>query len=206
MKLELARTILVLILSAGAIAWFAALLFHRRTFAWRLPRPDEPEATEEVEIPAEPAVVRRRILATLRGGLAGLGPVALGDQAEDRVAGELWFAARSRKPVRFEISLRPGSGSTLATCRLRGLPGGWMRIVSAAFVYGLSPATLAAAAVIFPRAVLGSDDPAVRGQVVQAIQVIHFLWPPFLFCGLTRYLRRLTVGAFRTLLRNMAAA
>ncbi|MCU0726549.1 MAG: hypothetical protein MUE73_12290 [Planctomycetes bacterium] len=206
MTIETARTVLIVILGAGTVSWLAALLFHRRTFARRPPRPDEPEAAEEVSIRAEPAVVRRRLLSTLRGGLAGLGPVSLGESSADRVTGELSFAGRSKKPVRFEIDLGASGAGTLATCRFRNLPGNWMGAVSGAFVYFISPAALAAAAVVFPRMVLGSEDPAVRGQVVQAVQIIHFLWPPFLFCGLTRYIRKLCVGAFRALLRNMAAA
>lgn len=34
-----------------------------------------------------------------------------------------------------------------------------------------------------------SENPAVRAQVVQMVQAIHVLWPPFLFAGLSRKLR-----------------
>jgi hypothetical protein len=36
-----------------------------------------------------------------------------------------------------------------------------------------------------------APNPAVRGQVWQMAQVIHFLWPPFLFAGLYRMRNRI---------------
>jgi hypothetical protein len=34
--------------------------------------------------------------------------------------------------------------------------------------------------------VISSPDPAIRWQTVQMVQVVHFLWPPFLFAALYR--------------------
>lgn len=37
---------------------------------------------------------------------------------------------------------------------------------------------------------VASEDPGHRAQVIQMVQAIHFLWPPFLFAGLASSLRR----------------
>ena len=41
---------------------------------------------------------------------------------------------------------------------------------------------------------LPSEDAAVRTQVVQMVQAIHLLWPPFLFAGVSLKMRR-SIGA-----------
>ncbi|MBL8752640.1 MAG: hypothetical protein JNK15_05010 [Planctomycetes bacterium] len=52
--------------------------------------------------------------------------------------------------------------------------------------------------------VLTSPEPAVRAQVVQMVQAVHLLWPPFLFAGLARMSRRRVVGEIERVLRNLA--
>jgi hypothetical protein len=34
--------------------------------------------------------------------------------------------------------------------------------------------------------VIPNPNPSVRGQAFQVVQVVHFLWPPFLFAALSR--------------------
>ena len=33
-------------------------------------------------------------------------------------------------------------------------------------------------------------NPQIRGQTIQIVQLVHFLWPPFLFFGLRRRMAR----------------
>ncbi len=51
--------------------------------------------------------------------------------------------------------------------------------------------------------VLPNPEPAVRGQVFQMFQVVHFLWPPFLFGGLYRYRHRLVRDGLKTFVHNL---
>ncbi len=48
-----------------------------------------------------------------------------------------------------------------------------------------------------------SDDPAVRAQVVQMVQAIHVLWPPFLLAGLARMQRKRVAAEVHRVLHNL---
>jgi hypothetical protein len=204
---ENARLVFLLILAGGTLVWLAAVLVHRRVWSRRPGSTPSPATSGEVEVEAAPGVVRERLVATLRGGLVGLGPVAITEARDDLVSGGLSLRTGGRRgggrPLRFEIGLERAGEKTVATYRLDDLPGSWIRRVSALFVYLLSPAALVAIGIVIPRYVLGSPEPGVRAQAIQAMQVIHFLWPPFLFCGLTKWMRRAAAGAFRALLLNL---
>ena len=51
--------------------------------------------------------------------------------------------------------------------------------------------------------VVQSQNPAVRWQTMQMAQVVHFLWPPFLFGGLDRMHHRIVSRAFDTFVHNL---
>ncbi len=52
--------------------------------------------------------------------------------------------------------------------------------------------------------VIPDPKPAVRGQVFQMIQVVHFLWPPFLFGGLYRFRHRQVRDGLKTFVHNLS--
>ncbi|HLW67121.1 MAG TPA: hypothetical protein VKS79_17540 [Gemmataceae bacterium] len=51
-----------------------------------------------------------------------------------------------------------------------------------------------------------SQDPEVRAQSLQMLQIAHFLWPPFLFAGLYRARRRMQANQMWFLLRSLPQA
>jgi hypothetical protein len=51
--------------------------------------------------------------------------------------------------------------------------------------------------------VASSHNPAVRWQSAQVVQMVHFLWPPYLFLGMYRRARRLLATALETLVTNL---
>jgi hypothetical protein len=51
--------------------------------------------------------------------------------------------------------------------------------------------------------IASSPDPNVRWQTVQMVQVVHFLWPPFLFGGLYRMGTRGVAAQFEALAHNL---
>jgi hypothetical protein len=51
--------------------------------------------------------------------------------------------------------------------------------------------------------VVPNPDPGVRAQSVQMMQVVHFLWPPFLLGGLYRMRRRTVQARFEILVNNL---
>ncbi len=52
--------------------------------------------------------------------------------------------------------------------------------------------------------VLEAEHPAVRAQVLQMVQAIHVLWPPFLLAGLVRLMRRRIGHDLERLLANQS--
>jgi hypothetical protein len=49
-----------------------------------------------------------------------------------------------------------------------------------------------------------SDSPSVRSQVLQMVQAVHLLWPPFLLAGLARMLRSRVGAELRRAVQNAA--
>ena len=52
--------------------------------------------------------------------------------------------------------------------------------------------------------VVQSDDPKLRWQVLQTLQMVHGVWPPFLIGSVTGRLKGATAAYFDTLLQNLA--
>lgn len=59
---------------------------------------------------------------------------------------------------------------------------------------------------VLREAALPHVNAGARGQVLQMAQAIHLLWPPFLFIGLARGLRRAIARELERTLRNLATA
>jgi hypothetical protein len=51
--------------------------------------------------------------------------------------------------------------------------------------------------------VLPSDNPAIRGQTAQVVQLVHFLWPPFLLTFQARRARSLATEYTLDLMSNL---
>lgn len=80
-----------------------------------------------------------------------------------------------------------------------------MRILSVlGFVcQALGLAAIIVGYVVIRQFVVDSDNPAVRWQTFQMMQVVHLLWPPFLFGFLHRRPRRAMRAAFDTFVHNL---
>jgi hypothetical protein len=204
---ETASLVHQVVLGIGILTWIAALVCHRRTF-----RPLDPMAPEilrggELDIDADPATVRDRLVDALRGGGGHPGLFAIEEASDRYIGGEATVFTRGQRrgSLRFDVQLAAGVRGTRATWRVLGTSGiGGLEWASRLFVYGLSPLALAAAAYLVQTLVLPSDEPAVRGQAVQTLQVAHFLWPPFLFCGLRRRTLAVVTTMVTNILRNAA--
>lgn len=155
---------------------------------------------------------------------------ALGTLARSLAAGHLGIHARVGKVSdRFlEALLRPttaptGDGGWPATAAARleclatgGLSGNarvrysldsaplgarYARLMKVTLMLGLI--AIAAAAFVFPSFVIPCEIPAVRWQVVQVVQLSHFLWPPFLLAYLGRRARHIVQERSLDLLHNL---
>lgn len=204
---ETARIVHYGILSGGVLVWLAALWFHHRCFRTVDPLHPDVLAEGEVEVPAPRSAVRDRLVESLRVRPGDLGGSFLIERADDRrVSGRAGVFPTTAPPRQagFEVDLADRGSGTRATWRVTKATGSRLRRISALFVHFLSPAVLAAAAVVMASFVLPSDSPSVRAQSIQTIQVIHFLWPPFLLASLGRRIDRLVGTWLETALRNAA--
>ncbi len=209
MSPEVAATFCYGTLAAGTLTWLLALRAHRRAFRPADLREPDLLARFEIEIDAPPSRVSERASEALRtGGLPGLGGALLTEVRPDRIAGELSMIAR-RGPGRklgFEIHLRDSTAGPGAAAEvvLRRKGGEGLRIASAILVYLAAPLLLATAFFVMRAFVLPSDDPNLRAQAVQTIQIVHVLWPPFLLAHFHRRLVRVLRESLATVLRNAA--
>ena len=206
MSAETAWTIHLTILAVGVAAWFVAIWFHRRSFAPPDPRDPELLRAGEVDVDASPDPVREKLVAALRG-TGGVWTVLLEEVTNERVRGNISpFAGRQGiRPFEFEVRLRSGRNGTKADWRIRrqGAAGGF-RKVARLFTYVLPPLAMLAAAYAIQTWAIPSDDPDTRGQAIQTIQIVHFLWPPYLFGGIHRRMVTTAATALSTAIRNTA--
>jgi hypothetical protein len=72
-----------------------------------------------------------------------------------------------------------------------------------ALVLGLGSCAIVAAAVLFPLVVIPSENPAIRGQTAQVLQLVHFLWPPFLLSFQARRARTAATEHAMDLMSNL---
>ncbi len=121
----------------------------------------------------------RPLVTTRKGGGYSTATALLVCHIDERVNG-----------CRVEYSLDPrtiGQGTRTAT----------------ALVLGLGATAIAAAAVLFPLFVIPSDNPAIKGQTAQVLQLVHFLWPPFLLTYQARRSRNVVTQRTVELMSNL---
>jgi hypothetical protein len=78
-----------------------------------------------------------------------------------------------------------------------------MRVLTYACCFAYGPLFIVGAPALVWLLVVNSEDPNVRWQVFQAAQMIHGVWPPFLFGALASAPRRATAAFFDTMLANV---
>jgi len=205
------------ITAIGAVVWcfsFRFLLNSRRArrpaasdrFSITKPTPDNViQGSAEVEGGA--GELAAKAAASLAMGLGHqIGPLKILDQSDDRVVfegprrggnspgqiirkGEIRFrrSSRGRTDINYEVEISRGR---------------WLLFGGAIFQL-LGLVALAVGFLTLHLFVIQNQDPEVRWQTVQMVQVVHFLWPPFLFGGLYRGHRRAVSTAFDTLVHNL---
>lgn len=189
MTTQLATTIVLGVACAGALVWVISVMR-----AWRsMFRLEEGEMAPagETTLEGEPMEISRKIARALVGGPSpGLIPLRVVSADGDRVKfrtptgaaimpltggleGE--FVLRRAADGKVRVALRTNRGAqrraakiTLWICLLVGLP----------VLIGV-PALLLAL-------IVGHPHPAARWQAMQAMQIVHVLWPPFLVLWLGR--------------------
>jgi hypothetical protein len=218
---EISKGVVIAFASIGAVAWLAGLSVLLRATRERRARAHESvdrfdvsrESAEgtivgEAEVDGtseELSVKLAKLLA--RDGLGPLGPVKivscdrrelvfemLGPISGPSVARRGWFrlAPAAGKRTRIEYALETSSGRVL-------LALGWS-------ILFLGLAALIAGVWLEFTYVVPSPDPNIRTQAVQMVQVVHLLWPPFLFAHVSRQPARMLRTQVESLVNNLPYA
>ncbi len=211
---QTAHLIVYSITAVACVIWFAGLQFLLASA--REPRVDnqfgEIEPSKRlaiqgmVEVEGEPENLSSRAASILAKGSVGqLGPVRIisrtaesvtfeGDAASMGIGkyvrqGAIHFARVGQNKTRIEYALDVPHGKAL-------LVGGFIFQV-------LGLVAIAVGFLLLSTYVADARNRAVRAQSVQMVQVIHLLWPPFLFGTLYRNRQGALRGTFETFVRNL---
>lgn len=191
---EDARFWLDVIAIVAAVLWLAGAWFVAAS-ARRVTAP----ATGELDVDSDPEAFVTRARELLMRGVANSPLSRLkiveatdltlswqGSGAGVRHAGSL-RATRRGKGTRIEWQVEADSGLLTA--------GRWVVAVGALTIAGLYW--------LLAQYVVASEQPGLRFQVVQMCQAVHVLWPPFLFGGLPRGIKRRLVTDLDQSLSNL---
>jgi hypothetical protein len=210
---DLGRLLVIAGAAVGSMTWLAGLAVVLR--ATRERRESARQAAErfdieeeaapgtivgEVEVEGQPEELSSKLAGQLaRDGMGPFGPVKI--VARDRH--EVAFEPAGHPMSHFRggrIRLTPEGQRTrveyaIEVSRRGMLVGAWV-----ALGLGLV-AIIAAPSVAF--ACLHSPNPNIRGQAFQMVQMVHFLWPPFLFASLARQPGRMFRARMESLVHNL---
>jgi hypothetical protein len=221
MEADVVRIIVIVVTVVGAVVWLAGLLFmlraarerqawaHQAAERFEINEPDAGSAiVGESEIDGKPEELAEKLARVLaRDGLGPLGPVKIVSCDPHEVV--FHAADSSAQPTggfrggrvrltpfgsrtRVEYALETSSGRVLIAL-------GWLFVV-------LGLLALAAGCFLMFAYVLPSANPGVRSQAIQIVQVVHFLWPPFLFGALSRQPARFLRARMEALVNNLPYA
>jgi hypothetical protein len=197
------------ILAFGVVFWLVGFGFWWRVFQAHV----DAAARGQVDLKLTPAVASLALARKLATGLRGLyGRI---DTADDRqLCGRVSFqgfvgsgrggaGALAGGGADLRVLFEPTRDGTRVTWALgrQTRTGVFRALAGVSLLLGLI--ALGAAAVVMPLLVLPSDNVAIRSQAVQTVQIIHFLWPPFLFTALGHFFRSTLENGVSDVFRNL---
>ena len=133
----------------------------------------------ELAVPVAPAVVIAHVSRAIAAAVPGTAFQAglIERAAETEVRWTSSFGGRHRGT----LTVNGNSKGSLATWEVQSTMG---LILGARIVVTLGAALVIALYYLLHEHVVTSGNPAIRAQVIQMVQSIHLLWPPFLLAGL----------------------
>jgi hypothetical protein len=213
---------MIALTTVGVVAWLTGLTVMLRTTRERQARAQE--AAERFAIEGEPAAGTIVGEAEVKGQPEELSEKLAGLLARDGLGplGPVKIIACDRHEVAFEAA-GPASGSPgyplagFRRGRIRLAPLGSRTRVEYAVETSSGRALLAAGWFFLALGllalvigvwvectyVLPSPNPNIRAQAIQMVQVVHFLWPPFLLAHLSKQPARLTRTRIEALVHNL---
>jgi hypothetical protein len=226
MEPQTAEMILYAITAVAGVAWVIGMQFVVRSF--RLSQGGElPEAARaddvstsppspppgliagSVELDGSPAELSRKAAAALAAQPSGSQELLkILKREDDQVTFQGTGYSSFGQPVPSRIGYGQlrftavGRQRTMVDYAVSAAGGRWLLRTAAGFVV-LGLAAIVAGFWLMQSYVIPSVVPGVRPQVVQMLQVSHFLWPQFLCAGLFRAARRGVRTRFEALVHNL---
>jgi hypothetical protein len=163
----------------------------------------------EAEIEGRPEQVSEKLARLLaRDGMGPLGPVKIVacDRSElifepgGAGPGSTGFAPGGVRRGRFRFT--PTGSRTRVEYAIEAPSGRYLIAFGWLFV-ALGLAALVGGCWAMFAYVLPSPNPNVRGQAFQMVQVVHFLWPPFLFAAISRQTARWVSARVDAMVSNL---
>ncbi len=222
MTAETARLVLFAITAVALVVWVIGLRFL--ILSAKLPErsgrgqddrfgPEEPTSQNLVvgsaEVEGQAADLLAKATAALANQAMGrLGQFRILERTDDCVSFEGSGANPGSKSGgqlirRGQFQFTPLGGGRTTIDYAIDVSSGRGLLIAGAAVQVLGLVAIVAGFLLIHTLVLPNPKPAVRGQVLQMIQVVHFLWPPFLFGGLYRYRHRLVRDGLKTFVHNL---
>lgn len=221
MSAEFAQTVLYAITAVAALVWLIGLRFllvsfrptkvaDERDFD-RLNRIERQPANVIVgnaEVSGDPAELSAKAAAVLANEnifrTRQIGQIRILDQTNELVTFEgAGFQMQGARIRRGEVGFRrAATGRTAVEYRVE-LASPWGLMTGGVIFQLLGLIAICVGFWAISTYVVPNQKMAVRWQTVQMFQVVHFLWPPFLFGGLYRGGRNSIKAAFETLVHNL---
>ena len=139
----------------------------------------------EFEVAATPERIGEHLVRVL--AQSHRGSLLAGSTIDQATASEVqWHREWMRQSGWVRMTARGGRSNVSY-----GLELGTGMLKWAWVVVALGAATIAGLYLILAEHAVPSESSGVRGQVIQMVQCVHLLWPPFLLGGIARQRRRL---------------
>lgn len=222
MDTETARWVFYTIATIGFIVWLLGMQFV--AVSYKSERDAARQAISDLrlgetppgrflvgraEVEGQPAALAAKAASSLaKAGRGTLGPVKILATADDRVVFEGVGQNAVGQPGwgsvgRGQIQFTPIGPNRTAISYAVESGGGRGLLLCAVICNVLGLAALLIGSALMLTLVVPNPSPAVRAQSVQMVQAVHFLWPPFLFAGLYRSVRRSVRVGFEVFIHNL---
>jgi hypothetical protein len=209
---ETGQIVVIAITSVGVLAWLAGLTAvlrasrERQQSALRAAeRFDIHEGAApgtivgEAEVEGQPEELSMKLAAQLaRESIGPFGPVKI--VARDRH--EVAFEPAGKSQLGFRggrVRLEPAGSRTRIEYAIETSPGGILVCGWIALALGLA-ALIVEPWIMFTYVIPNQN---LQGQEFQALQMVHFLWPPFLFAHVSRQPARMFRARMEALVHNL---
>jgi len=208
MQPQAAELVLYAITGVACIVWLAGLRFVWQTFRsaasddaieldddWGEPlTPDERRDAGAAEISGQPAELSRKAAGFVAQGKLGV-PAKIVSQSDDELSFEPLVSGNWNPFRRATLQFSPlGTERTEIRYEVVTTRNYWSRwhLGAAWSCVALGLLSIGVGFWLVETYVVNAPNPDLRWQVFQMLQVVHFLWPQFLFAGLHRMRTRLT--------------